>query len=279
MRIAKVAIILFIVSYFLGSCKTIKNTSYNSKLQKLSTKEICDKVKSNNLNYSSLMSRFSVNFKIGDDSHKLSGLLRIKKDSLMWISVKLPLGIEVARILFSQDSLKFINRHDKTYFISDYNFFKQKFGVELNYNALQAIFTNSEFVYNGSSNDLYSFDNYRDTINYNLENFTEREIKRNLKKGKLITYQKTKVSPQFFKINQQNIINYSLSHTLNIGYNKFEKIEQQDFPKELKISAKSDKENAKPLEVKLKFKKIILNKRMSYSLKIPKKYKPMKTKH
>ena len=278
MRIVKLAIIFFIVSLFFGSCKTLKKTTYNSKLQKLSTKEICDSLNTNNLRYNSLMARFSANFKIGEDSHKLSGLLRIKKDSLMWISVKLPIGIEVARILFSKDSLKFINRHDKTYFTSDYLFFKKKFGVELNYNALQAIFTNSEFVYNGSPKDLYLFENYRDTVSYNLENFTEKEIQRNLKKGRLITYQNTKIFPKYFKINQQNIINYSLSHTLNINYSNFDKIEQQEFPKELKISAKSEKETAKPLEVKLKFKKIILNKKMSFALKIPKNYKPMKSK-
>jgi len=45
----------------------------------------------------------------------LSGQLRMAKDSIVWLSVTAPLGIEVARIKVSNDSVWVLNKVDKTY--------------------------------------------------------------------------------------------------------------------------------------------------------------------
>ena len=45
----------------------------------------------------------------------LSGQLRMRHDSLVWLSVTAPMGIEVARIKVSTDSVWVINRLEKTY--------------------------------------------------------------------------------------------------------------------------------------------------------------------
>ena len=43
--------------------------------------------------------------------------IRVKKDSVIWVSLKAPLGIEVLRTLITPDSIYFMSRMDKTYFI------------------------------------------------------------------------------------------------------------------------------------------------------------------
>lgn len=48
-------------------------------------------------------------------SNDLTGQLRIRKDSLVWLSVTATLGMEVARVKVSIDSVWVINRLDKTY--------------------------------------------------------------------------------------------------------------------------------------------------------------------
>ena len=45
----------------------------------------------------------------------LSGQLRMAKDSIVWLSVTAPLGIEVARIKVSNDSVWVLNKVEKTY--------------------------------------------------------------------------------------------------------------------------------------------------------------------
>ena len=47
----------------------------------------------------------------------LSGQLRIRKDSLVWLSVTATMGMEVLRAKISNDSVWIVNRLEKTYFL------------------------------------------------------------------------------------------------------------------------------------------------------------------
>jgi hypothetical protein len=52
----------------------------------------------------------------GDNNIGLKGQMRMQNDSVIWISLSLKLGIEVARVMITDDSVKFMNRTNKTYF-------------------------------------------------------------------------------------------------------------------------------------------------------------------
>ena len=61
----------------------------------------------------------SLNVEYSEDKGKtsLKGQLRIQSDSLIWLTFSPALGIEAARVLLTNDSVKFINRLNKTYFL------------------------------------------------------------------------------------------------------------------------------------------------------------------
>ncbi|GEO03808.1 hypothetical protein AAE02nite_14720 [Adhaeribacter aerolatus] len=78
---------------------------------------------------------------LDDEGDKISTNIniRMRKDSIIWISVVPALGIEAARIRLTQDSVHLLNRLKKEYFAGDYSYIKQKYKVDVTYDLLQAI--------------------------------------------------------------------------------------------------------------------------------------------
>ena len=53
------------------------------------------------------------------NQYPINAQLRMRKDSVIWISASAFLGIEAARLLLTPDSFKMINRLNSTYISSD----------------------------------------------------------------------------------------------------------------------------------------------------------------
>jgi len=64
--------------------------------------------------------------------------IRMKKDSLIWISVT-GVGFEVARGLITRDSIVFMDKFHKNYFVFTYEQLSRKYNFELNFPLLQSI--------------------------------------------------------------------------------------------------------------------------------------------
>lgn len=64
--------------------------------------------------------------------------IRIKKDSLIWISVT-GVGFEVARGLITTDSIVFMDKFHKDYFVFSYAQLSKQYNFELNFALLQSI--------------------------------------------------------------------------------------------------------------------------------------------
>ncbi|MES2629238.1 MAG: DUF4292 domain-containing protein [Bacteroidota bacterium] len=55
---------------------------------------------------------------------------RIQQDSLIWLSMAAPLGIEVARVNITPDSVTFINYFEKTYFLGELDYLQKFLKIE-----------------------------------------------------------------------------------------------------------------------------------------------------
>ena len=94
-----------------NSCSTNKNAS---SIRNLSANHIIREVERNQFEFDNLETKFNVKVK-GDNNIGLKGQMRIQNDSVIWVSLSLKLGIEVARVMITDDSVKFMNRTNKTY--------------------------------------------------------------------------------------------------------------------------------------------------------------------
>ena len=69
----------------------------------------------------------------------LSGQLRIRKDSIVWLSVTAPLGVEISRIKVSADSAWIINRLEKTYLAEPLDSIAKRLGMPISLPWLQTL--------------------------------------------------------------------------------------------------------------------------------------------
>ena len=97
-----------------------------------------DKINSKNNKSNWIRIKGSINVKQQNtESIALNTVMKIKRDSLVWASISAPFGIELFRVMLSQDSLYFVNHVKKSYYVKPLNFVKDFINVNLNYNDIQ----------------------------------------------------------------------------------------------------------------------------------------------
>lgn len=75
----------------------------------------------------------------GMDFNDLSGQLRMRHDSLIWLSVTATMGVEVLRAKVSNDSIWLINRLEKTYLAEPLDTVSAQLGMPLSLPLLQTL--------------------------------------------------------------------------------------------------------------------------------------------
>ncbi|MEJ8804458.1 DUF4292 domain-containing protein [Pontibacter sp. H249] len=101
--------------------------------------ETIGRVTVNNLDFTYLNSKGQITFADNNDNLSSGITLRMKKDSIIWVSVQPGLGIEAARMKLTQDSVYMINRLHKEYAATDYRFLRSKLNVDVNFDVVQSI--------------------------------------------------------------------------------------------------------------------------------------------
>ena len=138
----KLYIIAFLSVIILSSCNLLKKSNTDNNLlnnSSLLEKELIKKINSKNISpeWTSLNSKIKIN-KEGQET-KINAQIRIKKDSVIWISVKAPLGIEVFRTMITPDSIYYMSRMNKTYFVKNISHIKEVVKADVSFIKLQEI--------------------------------------------------------------------------------------------------------------------------------------------
>jgi hypothetical protein len=262
---------LFLTSLLISSCSTKKNI-IRQPLREEGEAYLLGKLTESELKFDWLTARCNVAV-IDDKKSKteFNGQIRMKADSVLWISLSPALGIEVARLMITSDSIKFINRLDKNYFTGDFDFISNKFQTTVDFDILQAIIL---------GNDMHSYENesFRagiDRMEYKLQS-TNRHKNRKFHKQKdnpKILVQNIWLNPDNFKITRINLKEFGEDNKrLQADYSSFKAIDSQLFPSTLIIEIQSEKK----LTVEINFTRLELNSAQVFPFKIPDNYVKMK---
>jgi len=95
----------------------------------------------------------------GDNKTDFTANFRIRNDSAIWISISPALGVEVARMLLTRDSIHVIDRFDKKHYGRDYIFFKPYTSLPIDLSTIQNLI---------SGNPLFLQNNYDTRITDSL---------------------------------------------------------------------------------------------------------------
>ena len=136
---------LLLASCFLllAACTAKKNLPHHPitrcKLDYKSAKTLASLLKNNQAEYSTFNGKIKTTVIIDDKETDFTVALRMRKDSIIWASVSPALGIEVIRFVATKDTLKFIDRIHKKYFVGDYDTLSKMLKTEIDLEVLQSL--------------------------------------------------------------------------------------------------------------------------------------------
>jgi hypothetical protein len=266
-QVCRVIFFLGILSIFLYSCNTRRQV-IKQPLKEHGADYIFEQLKKNELRFKTLSGKFSAEADINNDNNSFSGNIFLIKDSIIWVSIQ-KLGLEVARLLLTPDTAKFMNRINKTYFISDFNFVNQLFKTDFDFDIVQSILIGNDLSYYDNNKFRASIEN----MQYKISTFNRAKLKKSLKKendNTRLLVQDIWLDPYTFKIKKimiREVKNENRKFIAN--YSDFKEIDQQLFPESMSFQVVEEKK----IKVEIEFSKISLNSTESMPFKIPTNYK------
>jgi outer membrane lipoprotein-sorting protein len=253
-----------------SSCKSTRSVM-KKPIKEYGFDYLYNKMLENQVDFDYLSAKFNVVYYNGKKKTDLRGQFRIRKDSLIWITLSPALGIEAARISMSDDSIKFINRLNKTYFKGEYSFIDSILNTTLDYYILEAMILGNELT-------QYDINKFKASIDGGLYRITiqeRRKIKKYLKSGEVdskVLVQNIWLDPETFKI--KRVVLKELgdeNKRLQIIYAQYHDVDGLLLPEvmQIKISAGTT------ILINLSFGKTVINQPLRFPFTIPKKYKKL----
>lgn len=195
--------------------------------------------------------------------------IRIRKDSVIWVSITPALGIEVARVMITRDSVKVLNRIDRNYFVGDYEYINKRFNIDLEFNTIQSILIGNPIAFEHDEKVSLSIDKEK----YYLGNLKKRKVKKADEKPERIEKQKEEVISLWIDQNTFKVSNFIFSDLtanrfLTGEYKEFIDVEGQTLPGDLNFDFQSEK----PAKVDLQYSKVSLEGPLKFSFNISSKY-------
>ena len=265
------AILIITIAVILSftSCSSSKRVSAKRNLKKYGFEYLKLKMDENKLSFNNLSAKLSLTYNNNKSTTRLKGQLRMREDSILWISFSPAMGIEAARLILTRDSIKFINRLNKTYFLGEYQMLDTLISTTIDYIIIQSMILANELPY-------YKLDNYNvkaDDNMYLLTMVKKRKVKRKIKKGNSPTnviIEKVWLDPVNFRMRrvEMNEIGNE-KKKLIVQYDDYRQVEGKMFPFKIKISVFSDND----LVIDVDYSKVHFGETMRFPFRIPSKYK------
>ena len=168
-----------------------------------------EKIEVESLDFKYLSLKSKIQFHNGEKQMGSSANIRIQKGEKVWVSVTPFIGIEAVRILFTPDSLVYLNKLDKNYQVFDYSTLSKKYNTEINYETIEA-FLVGNMPYERSNKDKI------DREETKFEIIQKRDDLRII----------NEIDPVFLKLKKLHIQKQNSKNFLSLNYSNFKSIDK-----------------------------------------------------
>lgn len=162
----------------LPSCrKTKDSTATREPLKERSAGSLLRRYERNQFQYTWVGMKLDADFITMGESQGFKASVRMKKDSAIWISISPALGIEVFRVLITQDSVKYISKipDNKYYYMGGFETISELARIDLDFDMLQDILIGNAI---GLEKDEGKFRSSVDNYLYLLTSKYRRKVRR-----------------------------------------------------------------------------------------------------
>jgi hypothetical protein len=214
-----------------SACKTTKTISKGNVRAINPAVELLRKVQANQPSFNTANVKMTLDLNLNERRVNVSANCKIRKDTAIFVSFQF-LGFEVYKAELMPDSMKVFDKMNRRYFVVDYSYFSNRFGVDVDFYSLQSLFT-AQFFCIGSKDihgdmcKLTEATADQKSIDYETDNML----------------QSTLISP--LNVIQQVILKAkSSNYRMETSYADYKDVNGINFPQKIAISATNDKTNA-----------------------------------
>ncbi len=272
--------VLFTTSF--TSCRTSRTVA-TREIRPMSADRVIRRVEKESPRYDYYSAdRVSLLIDSGGEKNSVSAQIKMKKDDRMIVTLR-KIGFPIGRGLLTRDSVVVVNFIDKSFVSDDYKALKKMFGIELEYNLVQAILTAD--ISKFTDHDLMDreFTSSVDGRLYRLESEYNRKIARAMSRGqdrRLSRYMDSMddqefysivawVCPEKFVVRKIEMNNIKTKQKIVVTYDGFEQTGRQLFPTIIELDYA---EKTRAMKLQLKIGKISLQKERDFTFAIPERY-------
>lgn len=126
----KLPFFILALTVFFSSCKK-DIVGFKSKKK--------DNIKVEEIDFEYFSAKTKVRYSEGEKRINGNANIRIRKDSLIWISVSPSIGIEATRMMITKDTAIVINRMDKEYYVFNFDEISRYFDFKIDFQLIQSI--------------------------------------------------------------------------------------------------------------------------------------------
>ena len=209
----------------------------------------------NRIEFETFSAKVNTDYEGGDGKkYDVNVFIRMKKDSLIWISVKGALGIEGMRILIDKESVRILNKLDKEYQVRSLEYLTEVAALPLDLHTVQQLIIGNP-VFLDTNIVSYSIEENRVSL------LSEGHWFRHL-----ISMNNNDHLVRHSKLDDVDVLR---NRTCFLTYSDYETDKGVKFATNRTVSVT---EKTK-LDVKLNFKQYAFNETLSYPFSVPKNYK------
>lgn len=251
--------ILFI-GFFSGCKSTITTTHIKTNIKPLNIRQIIKNQDHANLNMQTVLAKIKVKYITAKKTQNITAKMRIKKDSIIWISLTAIGGIPIAKMVITPNNVRYYEKLDKTFFDGDFSLLNHWLKTDLNFNKIQ----NLLFAQPVTKIESGTF----------LADISEKSYLLRSKKrieNTKVTYW---INPINFKLDKQKF-SKNKRQFLSFSYLGFDKSTSLRYPNKMLVVAAGKKQ---AIKINLTYRSLKFNLPLNFHFKIPKGYKQLKLK-
>jgi hypothetical protein len=205
-----------------------------------------------------LTAKAKFKFDNGKNDLRATVNIRVRKDSVIWMSISPSLGIEAARALITKDSMTIMDRIHKQYVALDYDKLSEKYNFKIDYDLIQSV------LLGNLSNPILT----EDKVTKEPSHFLVLQDRGNVKMENFIGFQTMKLERAYW-------LDIPTKNTLTINYTNFQLINELVFPYENQIILKymGSEDTPANTQINIDYNRAeISEKKVKFPFNIPEKY-------
>lgn len=232
----------------LGSCKKELFQFKVSDKNKLNIEEV---------DFEYLQAKSKIKYNDGIQKVNANATIRIRKDSIIWVSLSPSVGVEIIRAIIKKDSILVIDRFNKEFRKFGFDSLRRKFNIYIDYDMLQSALIGNLINERKKSDKVIKNDDYfllkQNHNNLAVENF---------------------VNPNTMKIEKVQLTDEQNSSSMEIRYEDFQLYNEMLFPSKNSFHLSYNKETSDLVsQININYNRISIdNKKMKFPFNIPNRY-------